>query len=61
MSVVVPAAGTVPPSAGPAPEPQNRVIRIGAYVLRGVRAASRCAARSPAPRTSTPPAPCAPR
>ena len=42
MSVVVPAAGTTPPSAGPAPEPQNRVIKIGAYVLAAFVLVSLC-------------------
>ena len=42
MSVVVPTSGTTPPSAGPAPEPQNRVIRIGAYVLAAFVLVSLC-------------------
>ena len=42
MSVVVPATGTTPPSAGPAPEPQSRVIRIGAYFLAAFVLVSLC-------------------
>ncbi len=42
MSVVVPATGTTPPAAGPAPEPQSRVIRIGAYFLAAFVLVSLC-------------------
>lgn len=35
MSVVVPTPGTIAATGEPLPEPQNRKIRIGAYILAG--------------------------